>query len=1188
MKQERTYRKLWKNLEKKGISIDQFRKQIGESLADSLEHNKYVSTEKLSEISRSLGCADENDIMEEIVRNKYIIMTLSAASLLKNYKVEKDAKTGNAYIRYFIDDSDVRMKRMIIESTDMYYESALLYQIRSVMGKDDEETIKDKDFFSDKIFFVNFESLFNNLEEKDYKSDYSMRELHPYSNEIDNNYRLEQLFKNGIYVQNETGEEIHFIAFDKSSSMSRKGKISFIVDELVDKLREPLDQGIDFRNICKKSKEIQLYPSKYYAYRGLYLSDARRVEDERLQLNENSVIIIKDPKPFKPISQVILTAVENSDSKSKVAKLEMLEKEVIFDNYAVFDGEGLISPKYARIINDACGFEGATSFQIRLPFSKGMLHQVDFHAFIKEFLNTDSFMITDYLGNERDLMKADVIMPVSMFKCYSWLEEYAKNVGISDPVKFYFDQFKIHKHALYISNTDLIYGKSDYTKINYQILNTLSLNDKDFEKIIQRQINYSVHPLKYLEKDVTYLEIDDEKYDEDDAYNGELTDFNSAIRAYISDNKDMFYEPHINSSLKSLSDSLKNDLAKGRLLVEGEIRYLSRDLLYFLTSLLKIGGEKEKAKEIENHILKKEHFYMPQKNFDKYGAWYPVFRNPHLSRNEQCLLSAWFEADSNKGKNDFSDIYYRYFGHLRGILMVPQDSLVPQALGGADFDGDIVKIVFDDCIVNAVKNGTYKYNKTKKMYERALPIIEIPSLSGAQKECLPKNEYVSYKVIKNTFSNNIGKISNLSIRIGEKEYGNDKDYDREHTCAECTILTGLEIDAAKTGRRPYLKDIFKYGETLREAASFDYALEFKSIIEKLAKENIHVYKDLIDTKTLEDGNICFSLKRRKNDSEYLTEYVCKDNYRPIDKLPQFYFESVSEKIELEESPESENERRIFFKFQVDRNWRKSVDPVLKEKVGAIALAYHRINQVFSRINKWERNKGRYGGYIRTILRNQYDYSKYEEIVSNDIISLWNVIDNIAEPCEKKLEELKKNNWPFLLENQRDAVFNKVFSDYNYEADIVCPIIGNFDYSGYNLLIYALEDYEGMSEGKNWEEYLLSEYESFQNDAFKNKLKKIDIKTYEEVYSELRKIMVADESLKKSNKTVTLYSICKDRINKLISSGYNEKTDDFLERKAQLLFSISGSGYPDSNGDFFWKNLDYNEIKGLIYKDNSIL
>ena len=67
------------------------------------------------------------------------------------------------------------------------------------------------------------------------------------------------------------------------------------------------------------------------------------------------------------------------------------------------------------------------------------------------------------------------------------------------------------------------------------------MNDKDFEKIIQRQINYSVHPLKYLEKDVTNLEIDDEKYVEDDAYNGELTDFNSAIRAYISDNKDMFY-----------------------------------------------------------------------------------------------------------------------------------------------------------------------------------------------------------------------------------------------------------------------------------------------------------------------------------------------------------------------------------------------------------------------------------------------------------------------------------------------------------------------------------------------------------------------------------------------------------------------------------------------------------------------
>ena len=44
--------------------------------------------------------------------------------------------------------------------------------------------------------------------------------------------------------------------------------------------------------------------------------------------------------------------------------------------------EGLISKEYAARLNKALGGRH-TSFQIRLPFVKGMLHQVDFHDFFR-------------------------------------------------------------------------------------------------------------------------------------------------------------------------------------------------------------------------------------------------------------------------------------------------------------------------------------------------------------------------------------------------------------------------------------------------------------------------------------------------------------------------------------------------------------------------------------------------------------------------------------------------------------------------------------------------------------------------------------------------------------------------------------------------------------------------------------
>ena len=49
-----------------------------------------------------------------------------------------------------------------------------------------------------------------------------------------------------------------------------------------------------------------------------------------------------------------------------------------------FDGVGLISKEYAEVVDKACcGSHIHTSFQIRMPYIKGMLHQVDFKDFLK-------------------------------------------------------------------------------------------------------------------------------------------------------------------------------------------------------------------------------------------------------------------------------------------------------------------------------------------------------------------------------------------------------------------------------------------------------------------------------------------------------------------------------------------------------------------------------------------------------------------------------------------------------------------------------------------------------------------------------------------------------------------------------------------------------------------------------------
>ena len=68
--------------------------------------------------------------------------------------------------------------------------------------------------------------------------------------------------------------------------------------------------------------------------------------------------------------------------------------------------------EYAKTVDRAyCGGTLHTSFQIRLPYVKGMLHQVDF----KEFLSCAGMKtITDLWGTVHDVANVDIILTKSM------------------------------------------------------------------------------------------------------------------------------------------------------------------------------------------------------------------------------------------------------------------------------------------------------------------------------------------------------------------------------------------------------------------------------------------------------------------------------------------------------------------------------------------------------------------------------------------------------------------------------------------------------------------------------------------------------------------------------------------------------------------------------------------------------
>lgn len=163
-----------------------------------------------------------------------------------------------------------------------------------------------------------------------------------------------------------------YVAFERSGSMSRQARLSFIRAELYDAVRRRIMLGMDIGQ-CQLSKP--------YAYNGLMLSSGTRIDGVDID-RLHRVIVVENRTRTEHLVPVI--TVEDNGSQDTTRSYHRVEKKTDV-SITCFDGEGLISPRFAAQIDKIlCGEHVHTSFQIRLPYVKGMLHQVDFHTFLTD------------------------------------------------------------------------------------------------------------------------------------------------------------------------------------------------------------------------------------------------------------------------------------------------------------------------------------------------------------------------------------------------------------------------------------------------------------------------------------------------------------------------------------------------------------------------------------------------------------------------------------------------------------------------------------------------------------------------------------------------------------------------------------------------------------------------------------
>ena len=687
-------------------------------------------------------------------------------------------------------------------------DNALFYQIMCVLHGDaftetpGGQLVTD---LSDIIFYMDFSGIFDR---SGARKKYLIRQE-----------KAKALFRpEGVSLDFGSGPH-RYLAFERSGSMSRQARLSFIREDFYDAVRRRIMMDMTIG-------DCQL--SKLYAYNGLMLSSGIRIDGIGID-RPHRVVVVDNPVRTPPPTEVI--TVEDDGTQNSTRKYYRVET-VTDVEVTCFDGEGLISKQYARLIDEKlCGKKVHTSFQIRMPYVKGMLHEVDF----KDYLDrSGADTITDLWGVDHPIQKVDIILTKSMFKGCGWLNE--SGMSWED----YWAVFRKYRHALYITNVSKEKPEKT-TELNYQFLNTVSLKADEFRPAdLPDGWDHSpeTDERNWLTKQ-TELAYYNFCADESFRQNYFLEKFERVswwerhqgkgqiLAAVLKKNPYFINEPIYTKRLEDEADKIVERYAVGRLIVAGDNRYLSGDLLDFLNCLpVTKTGTSKKANTFINFRwgleLNHQNFFAPGAAYQS-GHVCTLLRNPHIARNEEMQL---YPLEDSKNLRD------QYLGHLTDVVMVGYTSLAAERLGGADYDGDMIKTISDPILNECVeRNIHHDPPQPRSIFSRShnLPLLMIPT---AQPQIRSADDWEArFETVRSTFFSRVGQICNAALDRSIIAYNENSDAEERERCREETetlaILTGLEIDSAKSGIRPDLDEYLTHKTVKRS----DF-LKYKTLVEE--------------------------------------------------------------------------------------------------------------------------------------------------------------------------------------------------------------------------------------------------------------------------------------------------------------------------------------------------------------------
>lgn len=541
------------------------------------------------------------------------------------------------------------------------------------------------------------------------------------------------------------------------------------------------------------------------------------------------------------------------------------------------------------------------------------------------------------------------------------------------------------------------------------------------------------------------------------------------------------------------------------------------------------------------------------------------------------------KAYAKDGKKDYEHyaryvkMYDKYFGHLTGIVMVPRGSTLPLCLGGADFDGDLVSIILNQDVVDAVAKGVYQRIPSKSLYyyERKLPAIEIPATSAVN-AAVP--DYVEYEHIYNTFSNHIGRISNAAISIGQVEYDRkntgESEYDADiPTCAKCTLLTGLEIDAAKNGVHPNLDLILN--NDIPKSGYLSFLRGFKEL---KAEENFHldrleIKEENVLIKGSEKRVITLGAKNCQTKAEWYPENEETGTY--INLLPKYFMEHYKAFIKIKS-------RKIKTDFRKPKSGKAEKNAIkeFKESCDGIFELYNFYKNILLKSLAKEKNKGYYAvENMEVLIMRMYDESQADEMLFQTLPELRQKLEDVISD-ESEIDCIKERinslQWQFQPQSRRGMALEQIIGNGFKESDLTekeKKLLYHFNQQGYKMLWRLLDLIQGPK---------IHTYSEVQGSAIEAAKCPPSSERFLELEGMLNNENKCFYESNASNTEQKLYAHClnalRDEI-RIYSRSVGEK-----EKLAYALYEMIKS--KTSLAKFFWDAFSWEDIKFIINKEEA--